>query len=1108
MALHILSTSCARVKATLLVLSLVATVAHCQDIFLSYVIAEEQPKGTFVGNVAQDSNIRDHVGSAREFQDLTYSFLAEEARVTGNFRIDNVSGVLSTGARLDREQLCRFQMECRLSFRLAAQSSLGLFFKIIDVTVSVSDINDNSPTFIPSEVSLTIMENATSDFYTLPNAIDADTGVNNSVQEYSLLTSDVPFSLQVQGSTSMDLALALSVRERLDRETVDFYRLTVLAKDAGTPVRSGTLTVNVQVGDVNDHAPVWELPLYVVNVSEIVAVNTIILTLAAHDADSGPNGQVIYRFPPLQPDTALGLFALNETSGELRVSGTNTAECGQAAGRLRRTDLQPGGREARDGGTAFKSSRAQAVVRVLDTHNSRPEIIMSVLGSSATTTLSELADLGRVVAHILVRDSDSGLNGIVTCYLNATHFQLQAMDVGQYKVILSRPLDREAQDTHVVNVTCEDAGKPPLSDSKIFRVKVRDENDQAPVFSQSLYSARVTETGAYSSDRSIYVTTVTATDADVGENARLSYRILGDFQNEFYVFDNGTVVATRGLDRENGGSQRYLSVVAYDHGTMSNTATATILLTVLDVNDNPPVFVDIAPVFYVSEGVPLTSYVGNVTAMDADEEENAIVLYSLHPAYDGQVPFKVITDGVIKTNGTLDREKRDRYDFEIVAHDLGRPHLSSSIVVTVRILDINDNSPVFLFPNDINNTVRVPHTLSPNTKVATIVAYDADLGNNERLVFARDGRNGTKFFDVDPETGEVILVRPLSEKDLGEHWLVVVAHDQGFPTQLANQTMLYIQVYRGNHTAAVTSDSAAFRNTLLVIIIVVVTFVLSIVVIVTMVLIRHQDRQRRLYRAKDEEVKVEAHLRKLASPYAGAQEFDAATTAPDASLLVDGAATTKGGELFSGRRQQHHARLHASAVREGGGGPPGDPAGGGQGTGLSPRDAASCLLNVSHVWLVLSSQGNAKKLMTWTEEFLCDLTTIITRFMTKVRNHCWRLRADDNLSDLSCDASTSDSGRGGSDVEMHGSCFQGFRRQLLRVAKRGVLLRPGRSRSPQASGTAAHCTPPTAQPQYSTGTGGTWSSETTTSGSYTVGSQELAQDIDKLFFDPPNDVVV
>lgn len=128
--------------------------------------------------------------------------------------------------------------------------------------------------------------------------------------------------------------------------------------------------------------------------------------------------------------------------------------------------------EARDGGTAFKSSRAQAVVRVLDTHNSRPEIIMSVLGSSATTTLSELADLGRVVAHILVRDSDSGLNGIVTCYLNATHFQLQAMDVGQYKVILSRPLDREAQDTHVVNVTCEDAGKPPLSDSKIFRVKV------------------------------------------------------------------------------------------------------------------------------------------------------------------------------------------------------------------------------------------------------------------------------------------------------------------------------------------------------------------------------------------------------------------------------------------------------------------------------------------------------------------------------------------------------------------------------------------------------------------------------------------------------------
>ena len=120
---------------------------------------------------------------------------------------------------------------------------------------------------------------------------------------------------------------------------------------------------------------------------------------------------------------------------------------------------------------------------------------------------------------------------------------------------------------------------------------------------------------------------------------------------------SGTVI---GLDREMGDSQRYLRIIAHDHGAIENTATTTLLLTVLDVNDNVPEFTDLNPLFYVSEGAPVTSYVGNVTATDDDAEENAIVLFRMHPVYEGRVPFKVITDGVIKTNGTLDREARDR----------------------------------------------------------------------------------------------------------------------------------------------------------------------------------------------------------------------------------------------------------------------------------------------------------------------------------------------------------------------------------------------------------------------------------------------------------------
>lgn len=103
---------------------------------------------------------------------------------------------------------------------------------------------------------------------------------------------------------------------------------------------------------------------------------------------------------------------------------------------------------------------------------------------------------------------------------------------------------------------------------------------------------------------------------------------------------------------------------------------------------------------------------------------------------------------------------------------------------------------------------------------------------------------------------QVILVRALTERDLGLHVLAVVAHDLGYPTQLANQTLLYIDVFRGNLSALFSGPDLSYRNALFVFVIVGVTVVLSIVVVVTMVLMRHQDRQRRLYYAKEEEAKV------------------------------------------------------------------------------------------------------------------------------------------------------------------------------------------------------------------------------------------------------------
>ena len=111
----------------------------------------------------------------------------------------------------------------------------------------------------------------------------------------------------------------------------------------------------------------------------------------------------------------------------------------------------------------------------------------------------------------------------------------------------------------------------------------------------------------------------------------------------------------------------------------------------------------------------------------------------------------------------------DRYEFAVLAYDLGKPSLSSTVTVTVRVMDENDNSPVFIFPNDVNNTVTVPHTLSPNTAVTSLEASDVDVGRNGELVFSRDGRNGTRFFDVKPTTGEVRFLHGLSDSQPSIH---------------------------------------------------------------------------------------------------------------------------------------------------------------------------------------------------------------------------------------------------------------------------------------------------------------------------------------------------
>ena len=836
------------ISSRLTFLSVLLYVTGGDAIKLTYHIKEEQPNATLIGNIANDSNLRDFV-SDDEFARIQYSFLSQGNPYTQLFTVRNDTADLLVATRIDRDLLCSFLETCVLSMECVAKSNIGSFFLKIQLDIIVVDINDNSPQFVSDSAKLDISEGTPiGTEFSLPSAVDKDADVNYSVQSYQLMPLDSgsnPFVLKTSMGKDNKVAVAIQLKDALDRETVDSYNFTLLAKDGGEPPRNGTISLTVRITDLNDNYPVFEHASYAVNISENTTVSSVILQLSATDKDAGPNGIVSYHFAARQPGSVLRLFDLNPTTGNLHVVQSLEHEAGKSL------TLQV---EARDQGRPAKTAVAEVEVSVFDTHNDPPEIHINVFSSSGMAEISERSEIGRVVAHIAVQDPDSGRNGIVECSLTAEHFQLRGLDVDEYKVILIKLVDREVLDRHNVTVSCRDQGTPPIRVSASFIVKVLDENDNAPKFPFSTYYASIEE----NKPKGHVIAHVKATDSDVGENARISYSLLGNSGFQFVVDNDGKLMSNASFDREEY-SQIVAKVLAVDHGSVKLTATATVIITIKDVNDNPPVFSE--SVFYLSvpEESPPGTPVGRLNATDNDENENAIMMFQRDPFTDPKTPFVVYADGTVKTGDRLDRESQNRYEFRVEVTDLGKPPLTSTARVVVVVTDVNDHDPFIVFPNSSNDTISIPHTLSIDTAFTEIVAYDLDEDSNQKLQFYIEGGNGSKLFRIGSTSGIVYVDGDLKESDVSIYNLVVVTRDQGSP-QRASQVELYIDVFYGNATATAAPWHSSV-NIITAFVLVGVTLLLGVAVVSAICLMRRIDRQRRNYRAKAEEQKVMSNMK-------------------------------------------------------------------------------------------------------------------------------------------------------------------------------------------------------------------------------------------------------
>ncbi|KAK3596478.1 hypothetical protein CHS0354_000948 [Potamilus streckersoni] len=813
-----------------IVLILLVSICSCFCNTVEYHIQEQLPENTSIGNVIEDSKMT--TVSARS--DIRYSLLWQPVQdFAFYFKINERTSSLSTAVVIDRETVCRFMNECTFLLKVSAKSSLDSFFQTIPVTIFIEDVNDNRPTFAKPNVELPISEGVlVGTSFTIEGATDEDTSEKFSLKLYELEPKSSPFNIQFVKNLDGSSIIKLLVSQELDREKVAHYDLTIIAKDGGEPPLTGTLSLNVTITDINDNYPKFNATIFNVTVNEDKPVGSVVVRVTATDFDEGKNGEVRYKLSPHQSTDILESFSINETSGEITIAKILVYYFGRVYTLII---------EAYDLSDQPLTSQTFVTVNVLDTGNSSPEINVNLLPSPDAAKISEYANIGAVVAHVAVTDDDTGRNGEVTCSLQSNWFGLQRYDVNEYKVIVSKSLDRELRESHILTVECHDNGSPPLSSSSSFEVQILDENDNPPRFTQQVYYTSIAE----NSEVGTSITKVEAFDLDIGVNKQISYLV--DTANTNYVIIDsltGTVIANRRFDREKE-SNITIKILAVDKGNPSLTGSTVVIVTILDQNDEKPKFDTSDIRLWIKENLAAGSEVGRLSATDADQGKNAILNFSLHLDYKGVVPFTVFADGLIIAERSLDREKQDVYYLKVVATDNGDPKLSTVANTTIFVEDDNDNWPEIHFPKEGNDTLYVPYLTSPGSVVGSILATDSDSGENCKLKFEFGDGNASNIFSINSVTGDIYLQLQISNPQHISKTFLVKVHvsDMGMVPKSSVATLKVVVVSQNGTT--LPSQETERQNFLIAVCVATITIVLSAGIIVTICILRRLDSRKR-----------------------------------------------------------------------------------------------------------------------------------------------------------------------------------------------------------------------------------------------------------------------
>ncbi|GFY53891.1 neural-cadherin [Trichonephila inaurata madagascariensis] len=704
--------------------------------------------------------------------------------IGGAFAVKNETGAIYVASPLD--------YETRKFYNLTLVASDTLFENSTTVIIKVKDINDISPKFSQSLYQTHILEE---DSDGLPkrilkvHATDGDLDRNSEII-YFLTGQGIEERVENSKFAINDTSGEIYVLKPLDRDLPhgrSQWRFTVYATDEGGKGLVGYADVLVNLKDINDNAPFFPQAIYTGNVTENGTAGMTVMTMTATDYDDpneGSNAKLKYTIEQNQVNENHELiFAIDQDTGVI-----TTAVCCLDREAISEYTIKV---VATDGGGL--QGTGTATIKVKDINDMPPVFTKKEWYVQVDETEGDdIPELPILVVSVKDEDlleTNRFSYKVINNTFGADKFTMVTNSDGTGSLKIAKPLDYEdPMQRYGFNITIqvsdhggETSNTYHIDYSKVF-IRLIDINDNPPEFTEPMLKASVQENVTIG----YVVKKFHARDPDQAGKSMVKYSIdrTSDRRRQFKIDQQGVVTIQRSLDRETV-NRHDIKILATDDGIPTRTATATLIVDVIDVNDNPPHFrEDYRPVVMENTDPPLKVIELFADDPDLAPEKKPWFKFQLDPNAENTIKnsFRVVfnKDGdngkgsaTVYTKVKFDREQQKEYHVPIIIADSGVPSLTSTNTLTVIIGDENDN---VMRPGEKDIFVYNYTGASKPTRpvmIGRVHVEDADDWDLPDKVFYWKDNNQHPNFDLDVETGEIFMKDLVSGGRYSLHFTVV-----------------------------------------------------------------------------------------------------------------------------------------------------------------------------------------------------------------------------------------------------------------------------------------------------------------------------------------------